>query len=42
VYAYYTRLANRRHGVADLAINSLGAHAGATLKGVVLGLRHNF
>jgi len=42
VYAYYTRLANQGHGVTDLAINSLGARAGATLKGVVLGLRHNF
>jgi len=42
VYAYYSRLANRRNGVADFAINSLGAQPGATLKGVVLGLRHNF
>lgn len=42
VYAYVSRLANRRNGVADFAINSLGAQPGATLKGVVLGLRHNF
>ncbi|MTV37554.1 porin [Duganella radicis] len=42
VYAYYSQLANRRNGVADFAINSLGARPGATLKGVALGLRHNF
>lgn len=42
VYAYYSHLSNRRNGVVDFAINSLGARPGATLKGVVLGLRHNF
>jgi predicted porin len=42
VYAYYTHLANQRNGVVDFAINGLGAQPGATLKGLVLGLRHNF
>lgn len=42
VYAYYSHIANQRNGVVDFAINSLGAEAGATLKGVVLGVRHNF
>lgn len=42
VYAYYSRLSNRRNGVADFAINSLGAQPGATLKGLALGMRHNF
>jgi predicted porin len=42
VFAYYSRIENRRNGVVDFAINSLGAEPGATLKGVVLGLRHNF
>ncbi|MYM82789.1 porin [Duganella sp. FT50W] len=42
VYAYYSHLHNQRNGVVDFAINSLGAQPGATLKGVVLGLRHNF
>lgn len=45
LYAYYTRLANGRHGIADFAINSLGhetGRAGATMSGVVLGIRHNF
>lgn len=42
VYAYYSHLNNERNGVVDFAINSLGAQPGATLKGLVLGLRHNF
>ncbi|SDH17210.1 MULTISPECIES: porin [unclassified Duganella] len=42
VYAYYSHLNNDRNGVVDFAINSLGAQPGATLKGLVLGLRHNF
>jgi predicted porin len=42
VFAYYSHLSNQRNGVVDFAINSLGAEPGATLKGVVLGLRHNF
>lgn len=41
-YVYYSRLSNRRNGIADFAINSLGAQPGATLKGVVLGWRHYF
>jgi predicted porin len=42
VYAYYSHLSNQRNGVVDFAINSLDAQPGATLKGIVLGLRHNF
>lgn len=45
LYAYYTRLANGRHGIAGFAINSLGSDAatkGGTLSGVALGIRHNF
>ncbi|MEG0886537.1 MAG: porin, partial [Janthinobacterium sp.] len=45
LYAYYTRLANGRNGIAGFAINSLASDAqtkGATLSGVVLGIRHNF
>jgi predicted porin len=42
VYAYYSHLSNQRNSVVDFAINSLGAQPGATLKGVVLGVRHNF
>jgi predicted porin len=41
-YAYYSHLSNRRNGITDFAINSLGPQAGATLKGAVLGWRHNF
>lgn len=45
LYAYYTRLANGRNGIADFAINSLGRDAGskgATMSGMALGIRHNF
>jgi len=46
VFAFYTHLKNQRNASVDFAINGLGANAGAspgaTLKGVSLGLRHNF
>jgi predicted porin len=42
VFAYYTHLKNERNGVTDFAINSLTVSPGATLKGTVLGMRHNF
>jgi predicted porin len=42
VYAYVTRLDNGANGVYDFAINSVGATPGATLKAVVLGMRHGF
>ena len=45
LYAYYTRLANGRNGIAGFAINSVGREtgtAGATLSGVALGIKHNF
>ncbi|MDN2670330.1 hypothetical protein OX459_02865 [Janthinobacterium sp. SUN026] len=40
LFAYGSRLANDRHGIADFAINSLGRDAetkGATLSGMALG-----
>jgi predicted porin len=42
VFAYYTVLDNRRNGVYDFAINGIGATAGAVLRGLALGMRHNF
>lgn len=42
LFAFYTHLKNERNAAVDFAINSLGADQGATLKGVSLGLRHNF
>lgn len=42
LFTYYTYLNNRRNGVYDFAINGIGASPGATLRGAVLGLRHNF
>jgi predicted porin len=42
VYAYYTLLDNERRAVYDFAINGIGPAAGATLRGAVLGMRHNF
>ena len=42
LFTYYTYLDNRRNGVYDFAINGIGASPGATLKGAVLGMRHNF
>jgi predicted porin len=42
LYAYYTRLDNGPNAVYDFAINGVGPAAGATLKGAVLGMRHNF
>jgi predicted porin len=41
-FAYYTLLDNEKNAVHDFAINSLGAGAGATLKGSALGIRHAF
>ena len=42
LFVYYSHLSNRRNAVVDFAINSLGAQPGATLKGVAIGIRHNF
>ena len=45
LYAYYTRLANGRNGIAGFAINGLGRDGetqGATLSGLAMGIRHNF
>jgi predicted porin len=42
LYAYVTRLDNGRNAAYDFPINGIGPAAGATLKGAVLGMRHNF
>ena len=42
VFAYYTHLHNEKNGVYDFAINSVTVSPGATAKGTVLGMRHNF
>lgn len=42
VFAFYTHLKNQRNAAVDFAINGIGASPGATLKGVSLGMRHNF
>jgi predicted porin len=42
LYAYVTRLDNKKNGAYDFAINELGVGAGTTLTGAVLGLRHSF
>jgi predicted porin len=42
VFAYYTHLHNEKNGVYDFAINGVTVSPGATAKGTVLGIRHNF
>ncbi|MYN20648.1 porin [Rugamonas sp. FT107W] len=42
VFAYYTHLHNEKNGVYDFAINSVTVSPGATARGTVLGIRHNF
>lgn len=42
LYAYYTLLDNERNATYDFPINGIGTEAGATLRGAVLGMRHNF
>ena len=42
LYAYVTRLDNKKNGTYDFAINELGVGAGADLKGTAIGLRHWF
>lgn len=42
VFAYYTHLHNDKNAVYDFAINGVGTTPGATAKGTVLGMRHNF
>ncbi|GAB3456929.1 porin [Massilia terrae] len=42
VFAYYTHLHNEKNAVYDFAINGVGTSPGATAKGTVLGMRHNF
>jgi predicted porin len=42
LYAYLTRLDNKRNGLYDFAINELGVGPGTTLNGAALGIRHTF
>lgn len=42
VFVYYTHLHNEKNAVYDFAINGVGTSPGATAKGTVLGIRHNF
>ncbi len=42
VYAYVTRLDNGANAAYDFPINGVGPAAGATLKGLSMGMRHNF
>jgi len=42
VYAYYSRIYNKRNATYDFAINGLGARAGADPQTFALALRHNF
>ena len=42
LFAYVTRLDNKKNGKYDFAINQLGVKAGADLNGTAIGLRHWF
>ncbi|GGC74793.1 porin [Undibacterium terreum] len=42
LFSYFTHLRNDKNGNYDLAINSVGAGQGATVKGLALGMRHSF
>ena len=42
LFAYYSRIQNRRNAVYDFAINELGVGAGADPQTFALGMRHNF
>ncbi|WP_296947603.1 porin [uncultured Massilia sp.] len=42
LYAYVSRLDNGGNAAYDFPINGIGPAAGATLKGMALGMRHNF
>ncbi len=42
LYAYYSRIDNKRRAAYDFAINGLGIAAGANPQTFALGMRHNF
>jgi predicted porin len=42
LYAYYSRINNKRNAIYDFAINELGVSAGADPQTVALGMRHFF
>jgi predicted porin len=42
LYAYYSRIDNKRHGAYDFAINQLGVSEGSDPQTVALGVRHSF
>lgn len=42
LFAYYSRINNRKNAIYDFAINGLGVKAGADPQTLALGMRHNF
>lgn len=42
LYAYYSRIDNKRNAIYDFAINELGVSAGADPQTLALGIRHTF
>jgi predicted porin len=42
LFAYYSRINNKRSAIYDFAINELGVSAGADPQTLALGMRHNF
>ena len=42
LFAFYSRINNRRNAIYDFAINELGVSAGADPQTFALGMRHNF
>lgn len=42
LFAFYSRINNKRNGIYDFAINELGVSAGADPQTFALGMRHNF
>ncbi|MBB3007761.1 putative porin [Cupriavidus alkaliphilus] len=42
LYAYYSRIHNKRNAIYDFAINELGVSAGADPQTIALGMRHFF
>ncbi|SDD87573.1 Outer membrane protein (porin) [Cupriavidus sp. YR651] len=42
LFAYYSRIDNKRNAIYDFAINELGIRAGADPQTFALGMRHNF
>lgn len=42
LYAYYSRIDNRKHAAYDFAINDLGVETGEDAQTFAIGMRHNF